>query len=718
MLMRLLVLCGIWIVSGAFAQADSMTPWLLSPQEYQETVIRKPLLAKRLSEWKDQSAIVQLGVAALAYDSTQYEKALDIYRAHKKDLPTLEGQILRRMALCYIQLGKNDSARALLLSDASLAKNRAWWESIDRLLVEMWIVDTTLSTTARIDSLSRRLKGKPTESYRNWLLAQKAMLHMKQGEKKQALQIWEILLAHKGYRETAVELLAQSPLPSLNTDILHSIVVAQCKAERLESCLEGIDTLLRRGVSKERYVNLLALRAQALKSQKKEVDAIAVYRYLLDSVEVRPSWMQALIRLERSQNHKEEASRLDSLFREKYPFSPENANNMWVKALEFEQEGQLDSAALYYGKLSDPRFGGNPKHQWAPFRRGYLDMQRGDLQTALLIWDTLKPKESSAMAEAAKLFFQAESFLKLGDSAKAKEKFIETHLYFPLSWYGHRARQRIDQLRLLPKSEMPKIEVFASSDSAALEWIRLKQPRNKRTELDIAERLKQVELMYLIGFPEEAKSLLVKSNNAFARRGDYLFLLGQMHRRLGNYGESYRMARLFLEIVDKRWFASMPRPIAEFLYPLPEIWQKDVEKFITPPVDIYFLFGVMRQESIFIPTITSPVGARGLMQFMPQTGLTVARLEGIAGYRDELLYNPVMSMRLGNRYLGDLINEYGSPVYALANYNAGPTPTKRWVETHKKLNFDEQVEAISYWETRDYVKKVMGNYWSYKAIYE
>ncbi len=718
MLMRFLLLLGIWIVSGVQAQSDSNSPWLLSPQEYQETIIRKPLLAKRLSEWKDQGAIVQLGVAALAYDSAQYEKALGIYRAHKKDLPTLEGQILRRMALCHIQLGKHDSARALLLSEVSLVKNRAWWESIDRILVEILVADTSLATSARIDSLSMRLKGKPTENYRNWLLAQKAMLHFQQGEKKQALQIWEILLAHKGYRETAVELLAQSPLPALNTDVLHSIVVAHCKVERLNPCLEGIDSLLQRGVSKERHINLLALRAQAFKAKKQEAEAIAVYRYLLDSIEVRPSWMQALIRLERGLNHKEEAARLDSLFREKYPYSPENANNMWVKALEFEQEGQLDSAALYYGKLSDPRFGGNPKHQWAPFRRGYLEMQRGDLQTALLMWDSLNPKEPSAMAESAKLFFQAETYWKAGDSAKAKEKFIETHLYFPLSWYGHRARQRLDQLHLLPKAQLPKIEVFASTDSAALDWIRLKQPRNKRTELDIAERLKQVELMYLIGFPDEAKSLLVKSNNAFARRGDYLFLLGQMHRRLGNYGESYRMARLFLEIVDKRWFVSMPRTVAEFLYPLPELWRTDVEKFITPPVDIYFLFGVMRQESIFIPTITSPVGARGLMQFMPQTGLTVSRLEGIAGYRDDLLYNPVMSMRLGNRYLGDLINEYGSPVYALANYNAGPTPTKRWVEAHKKMNFDEQVEAISYWETRDYIKKVMGNYWSYKAIYE
>jgi soluble lytic murein transglycosylase len=29
-----------------------------------------------------------------------------------------------------------------------------------------------------------------------------------------------------------------------------------------------------------------------------------------------------------------------------------------------------------------------------------------------------------------------------------------------------------------------------------------------------------------------------------------------------------------------------------------------------------------------------------------------------------------------------------------------------------------RVEEISYWETRDYVKRVMGNYWIYKEIYD
>ena len=32
--------------------------------------------------------------------------------------------------------------------------------------------------------------------------------------------------------------------------------------------------------------------------------------------------------------------------------------------------------------------------------------------------------------------------------------------------------------------------------------------------------------------------------------------------------------------------------------------------------------------------------------------------------------------------------------------------------------WDIRAEDISYWETRDYVKRVMGNYWIYQEIYD
>jgi soluble lytic murein transglycosylase len=125
----------------------------------------------------------------------------------------------------------------------------------------------------------------------------------------------------------------------------------------------------------------------------------------------------------------------------------------------------------------------------------------------------------------------------------------------------------------------------------------------------------------------------------------------------------------------------------------------------------------MRQESIFDDQIKSPAGAIGLMQIMPYTGEALALQEQIPNFDKKMLRNPLMAIRLGIRYLKDLWDDFGDPRWVLANYNAGPGPARRWKKLGKGKEYEVQVEEVSYWETRDYIKKVMGNYWVYKALY-
>ena len=135
-------------------------------------------------------------------------------------------------------------------------------------------------------------------------------------------------------------------------------------------------------------------------------------------------------------------------------------------------------------------------------------------------------------------------------------------------------------------------------------------------------------------------------------------------------------------------------------------------------IDPFLVYSVMRQESMFDAQITSPAGARGLMQIMPTTGDFLAKSEKVEKYNKDLLYNAYLNIRLGVRYLNDLYAEYkGDYIGVLGNYNAGPVPAKRWLANHSSLPWDIRVEEVSYWETRDYVKRVMGNYWLYKEIY-
>lgn len=712
-----MVVCG---ASVALA-ADSVDVSMLKFDEYRELVIRKPLLEKAVADSGQGQAVRALAQAALYFRTGAWDSAFVIYKANQKSIPDIEGQVLMRMARCALELGMADTARSFLLSTPSLVKNRPWWEKADRILAEALLRDTSYSVQARIDSLEARIKAKPSDSYKAWLRLQQGLLLQGQEEFVKARDLFVEVLRNPDYRGAALEALVSIKekvgYPQ-GTWPLSETVLRICKANNHKECVSWVDTLLMRpDLDKNVRTSLLVAQAGAWGGLEKPEKAADLYQYLLDSVDLRPGWMQSLMRIQRKSN-KAEAKRLDSLFRAEFPYSPENANNLWVTALELEQSGNYMRSFLEYARLLDSKFGKSPRRQWALFRMGYLWYKQQMFYEAAQILEPLVRDSMNIYPQVAAMFFRAECFHELRDDSLARFEYLRTIRSFPLSWYAHRARARLWELKLLDSTQIPWVRVFTANEKETLAWIRKKLPRNTREEKGTDKQVAMIETLFLTGFEEEARQVLQKSINVYGKRADFLYEMGRMFMRVGDYAEAFRMARGFLEFSSRRWMGDMPRPLAELLYPLPPIWKKDALQYVKPPVDIYFIFAVMRQESIFTPNIVSPVGARGLMQFMPATGKTVAKEEGIKGFHEDLLYNPVMAIRLGNRYLGNLLLEFGGdPVYALANYNAGPVPAKRWLKEHAGLLLDTRVEEISYWETRDYVKKVMGNYWTYQAIY-
>jgi membrane-bound lytic murein transglycosylase D len=121
------------------------------------------------------------------------------------------------------------------------------------------------------------------------------------------------------------------------------------------------------------------------------------------------------------------------------------------------------------------------------------------------------------------------------------------------------------------------------------------------------------------------------------------------------------------------------------------------------PSDLVWLSLV---ESSHNPTISSPVGAAGLWQFMPDAarsyGLTVDR------WVDERL-DPERSTQAAMRYLSDLYRRFGSWDLAMAAYNMGYGGLSRSVRKYNTNSFWElsRYEAGIPWETTLYVPKIL-----------
>ena len=143
-------------------------------------------------------------------------------------------------------------------------------------------------------------------------------------------------------------------------------------------------------------------------------------------------------------------------------------------------------------------------------------------------------------------------------------------------------------------------------------------------------------------------------------------------------------------------------------YPLP--WRETfVGKAHQAGLDPALLYGLIRQESRFVADARSHVGASGLMQLMPATARWTAKKIGLA-YRAEMVVDRDTNLLLGASYLKRVLDDFGgSPVLAVAAYNAGPNRPRRWREGGTVMEPAAWIESIPFHETRDYVKKVLAN---------
>ncbi|NDE91238.1 MAG: hypothetical protein EB059_08930 [Alphaproteobacteria bacterium] len=118
-------------------------------------------------------------------------------------------------------------------------------------------------------------------------------------------------------------------------------------------------------------------------------------------------------------------------------------------------------------------------------------------------------------------------------------------------------------------------------------------------------------------------------------------------------------------------------------------------------------------ESRFEPAARSPMGARGVMQMMPDTA------ERIMAGSSAHLFDPQTSVTLGDQYLKKLsgmngIN--GNLLLVIAGYNCGPGKVQQLFNDPRHINDPLLfIESMPLKETREYVQKVLATYAAYRT---
>ena len=331
--------------------------------------------------------------------------------------------------------------------------------------------------------------------------------------------------------------------------------------------------------------------------------------------------------------------------------------------------------------------------QWELAR---VELLAGNWRQAAELLEAIDPERLAPPLAARQRFWLGYTQRQLGQDEAAIATWRQLRLHHPGGYYGWRAAVQLGEgdLRLTPQPPARRDQL----QGGATDW----QPlASGDPQLDRLWRLDQRNEAWETwrhrrgsDRPGTAGELLVEGRLRQGVGDDWTGL-GQLER-----------ASLRLKPDQCHLYASLDQALHPRRFPAEFSAAEQQQR-----LPVALLLGLSKQESRFTPAVRSVVGAVGLMQLMPDTANEVAG--STVGSSD--LEKPQRNVELGSRYLAGLLRQWqGDPLLTVASYNAGPGAVQSWINPRLKSEPELWVEAIPYPETRLYVKKVLGNAWSYQ----
>lgn len=412
-------------------------------------------------------------------------------------------------------------------------------------------------------------------------------------------------------------------------------------------------------------------------------------------------------------------------------------------------------AALAWCDRTEKRFPRELAGVTARFQRAKILMSQGNWRAALGELESLQSlplhRRGPGSTNASEVnFLRGLCLERLGRFGEA----IEVYLSLPdtrTSYYGQQATERLLALAENPKAQSlvaQRLGRFRQSQSkeALHQALRLtSDPEVRRVLLGQLEavyrQLPAYARAWQFTVPELGRQVILRAETAPASRNlaeelCFLRLYDDALPFLETGGGQPLAQAVYAGRGNQAWKAIaygeptlanlpedfrlevMPRLVAELLYPAP-YRDELVTHAQRRGVDPRLLLAIARQESRFNPNVKSPVGARGMFQFIAATAERVAQKLKLPDVTPTDLYEPRFAAQFAAQYVADLFALFPNhPAAVVAAYNGGETAVARWCARAGADDHVRFASEVGYAETKDYVFKVMTNYRCYRQLFD
>jgi soluble lytic murein transglycosylase len=389
-------------------------------------------------------------------------------------------------------------------------------------------------------------------------------------------------------------------------------------------------------------------------------------------------------------------------------WAEEALNNLATHYLQQDLDAEADVVFReMFAKFPRGRYG-----ERSAWKAGWASFRRGEMEEAVRYFESAAASFPRSDYRPAWLYWSGRARAGMNDRSGAMARLQLTIADYHNTYYGRLAEEQLKKLGVAPgASTLTFAQNAAQLNAEGSEYF---PPTGE-----------VIRTLLALGLYEPATSELEFARAKWGDSPGIAATIAWANKQMavGETGtRQFNLARGSINLMKRAYPQFMagggeqlPRDILTTIYPL-SYWDLIKKYSAQHNLDPYLIAALMAQESTFVRDIKSSAAAYGLMQLRPSTARPYARKLKLR-YSLGLLTTPEPNIRIGTMYFADKVRQFGSVHLALASYNAGETPVRRWMREKGELPRDVFVDDIPYPETQQYVKRILGTAEDYRRLY-